>query len=115
MKNGKIQMIDTRTKKTILDDEDQIHKNGISQIDVDKSKQNFYTNGRDDKIKYFDFRNLQLRHKGVQNELNPVWVFDDHVSMNFNINPCFLGENDNYIVTGSKENIVNFYFFLKIF
>lgn len=106
MKNGLFEVMDVRSKKDLIKGDTKLHDNGISLIDVNRQRRNFYTNGRDNKIKYFDFRALGMNvlARGKP-QFDPIWTFGDHVSLNFNINPCFLGE-DKFIVTGSKENIV---------
>ena len=77
-----------------------------------QSKNTFFTNGRDSKIKFFDIRGLGYKSSDINNEKNdelqPIFEFKDHNSDNFNITPCLL-ECQKYIVTGSLDNLLYFY------
>lgn len=111
MKNGKLEIVDTRIQKKVLNMMFSIHKNGISYLQITKGKNTFFTNGRDSRIKFFDIRGLGLNaNDGFKKraiELSHIFEFKDHNSENFNITPCML-ENEKYIVTGSLDNLVNF-------
>lgn len=113
MKNGKLEVVDTRAKEKALMMTQPVHKNGISHVKVTNSKKTFITNGRDSKILLFDIRRLGLNHgQGYQDredfQSHPIFEFKDHESENYNITPCLL-ENQKYIVTGSLDNLLYFY------
>jgi WD40 repeat protein len=106
LKSGKLEIVDIRSRKKCLDNQIFVHDNGISHIQFQKNMVNFFTNGRDNKIKFFDIRNFKKGNKfAPELRPEPIWTFNDHVSENFNVNPIFLG-NEQFIASGSKDNLV---------
>ena len=109
MKNGKLEIVDTRIGEKVLNMMFDIHKHGISNVKLTKGKNTFYTNGRDSKIKFFDIRGLgmdpKFGYKGKGIDLHHIFEFKDHNSEYFNITPCLL-QDEKYIVTGSLDNLV---------
>ena len=60
MKNGKLELVDSRTGKTYMSKLAPIHKNGVNSLEIDpKNSLTYMTSGRDDTIKIFDLRYLK--------------------------------------------------------
>jgi hypothetical protein len=95
MKNGKMEVVDTRLKEKLLKMEEVIHNNGISHVKTTREKRTFITSGRDSKILLFDIRRLNIgeskRFSGFSDgNFSPIFEFKDHESENYNITPCLL-------------------------
>ena len=86
MKNGKLELVDSRSGKTYMGKLEPIHKNGINSLEVDpKNSLTYMTSGRDDTIKLFDLRYLKSSYIKQTECIKPLMVFNSHKSQDFSI------------------------------